>query len=80
MLTCKTNAQNVCVVCGRENPFPGALRMCPGGNGLGDRVARGLSAIGVTKARVNKLFGTSDCGCPKRQQRLNDLGRKFGIG
>jgi len=47
--------------------------------GLGDMVAAGLSAIGITKARVSKLAG-GDCGCKKRQQALNELGRKFGIG
>ena len=47
--------------------------------GLGDMVASGLSAIGITKERVSKLAG-GDCGCAKRQAALNDLGRKIGIG
>ena len=47
--------------------------------GLGDMVASGLSAIGITKERVSKLAG-GDCGCAKRQQALNELGRKIGIG
>ena len=47
--------------------------------GLGDYVAKGLSAIGITKERVSKVLG-KPCGCGKRQQRLNELGRKFGIG
>ena len=47
--------------------------------GLGDIVASGLSAIGITKERVSKLAG-GDCGCQKRQQALNELGRKIGIG
>ena len=47
--------------------------------GLGDMVASGLSAIGITKDRVSKLAG-GDCGCQKRQQALNNLGRKIGIG
>jgi len=47
--------------------------------GLGDIVASGLSAIGITKARVSALAG-GDCGCQKRQQALNELGRKVGIG
>jgi hypothetical protein len=41
-------------------------------------VASGLSAIGVTKARVSKLAG-GDCGCSKRQEALTALGRKIGI-
>ena len=48
--------------------------------GLGDMVAAGLSAIGITKERVSKALGVKDCGCKKRQQQLNDLSRKLGIG
>lgn len=47
--------------------------------GLGDIVASGLSAIGITKERVSDLAG-GDCGCQKRQEALNRLGRKIGIG
>jgi hypothetical protein len=47
--------------------------------GLGDMVAAGLSAIGVTKERVSAVVG-GDCGCTKRQEALNELGRKIGIG
>jgi hypothetical protein len=47
--------------------------------GLGDMVAAGLSAVGITKERVSKLAG-GDCGCAKRQAALNELGRKIGIG
>ena len=51
----------------------------PAKRGLGDMVAAGLSAIGITKERVSKALG-GDCGCKKRQAKLNELGRKFGIG
>jgi len=47
--------------------------------GLGDRVASALAAIGITKERVSKALGRP-CGCAKRQAKLNDLGRKLGIG
>lgn len=47
--------------------------------GLGDMVAAGLSAIGITKERVSAVVG-GDCGCDKRQEALNELGRKIGIG
>jgi hypothetical protein len=47
--------------------------------GLGDMVAAWLFAIGITKERVSALAG-GDCGCPKRQQQLNELGRRVGIG
>lgn len=72
----------VCSRCGFRlcNARPPIRRRCevqlkPG---LGDMVASGLSAIGVTKARVSKLAG-GDCGCSKRQEALNALGRKIGI-
>jgi hypothetical protein len=47
--------------------------------GLGDMVATGLSAVGVTKERVSKALGRP-CGCGKRQAKLNELGRRIGIG
>ena len=47
--------------------------------GLGDMVAAGLAAIGVTKERVSTLVG-GDCGCAKRQETLNNIGRRIGIG
>lgn len=48
--------------------------------GLGDMVAAGLEAIGITKARVAAALGVTDCGCNQRQQALNALGRRLGIG
>ena len=47
--------------------------------GIGDMVASALSAVGITKERVSKAIG-KPCGCAKRQEKLNELGRKFGIG
>jgi hypothetical protein len=47
--------------------------------GLGDIVAAGLSAIGITKERVSAVVG-GPCGCPERQEALNELGRRVGIG
>ena len=47
--------------------------------GLGDMVAAGLSAIGITKERVSQAIGRP-CGCAKRQEALNALGRRIGIG
>ena len=47
--------------------------------GLGDMVKAGLSAIGITEERVSKAIG-KPCGCSKRAEKLNELGRKFGIG
>ena len=48
--------------------------------GLGDIVAAGLSAVGITPERVSKALGVKDCGCKQRQQKLNELGRRLGIG
>lgn len=52
--------------------------------GLGDRVAAGLSAVGITKERaqaVANAIGISDCRCNQRQQAMNAWGRKtLGIG
>jgi hypothetical protein len=47
--------------------------------GLGDMVTFALTAIGITKDRVSALAG-GDCGCSKRQEQLNELGRRVGIG
>jgi hypothetical protein len=50
--------------------------------GLGDMVAAGLDAIGVTKERVQAVasaVGVKDCGCAKRQAALNRLGEKLGL-
>lgn len=47
--------------------------------GLGDIVAAGLSAVGITKERVSKALGRP-CGCGQRQEALNKLGRRLGIG
>ena len=51
--------------------------------GLGDMVAAGLDAIGITKERAQAVaskVGIKDCGCKKRQEALNSLGRNLGIG
>jgi hypothetical protein len=52
-------------------------------SGLGDMVADGLAAVGITKERAQAVaaaVGVKDCGCKKRQERLNELGRRLGIG
>lgn len=50
--------------------------------GLGDIVASGLAAVGITKERaqaVASAVGVKDCGCKKRQAALNKLGEKLGL-
>jgi hypothetical protein len=52
----------------------------PARRGLGDMVASGLSAIGITPERVSKALGVKDCGCKGRADALNAVGRRLGIG
>ena len=47
--------------------------------GLGDMVKAGLSAIGITEERVSAVIGRP-CECSERAEKLNELGRKIGIG
>lgn len=48
--------------------------------GLGDMVSGVVASLGITKERVSRLAG-GDCGCQKRQEWLNEFGRKhLGIG
>jgi hypothetical protein len=52
----------------------------PKSQGLGDRVAFALNAVGITKRRVAAALGVKDCGCQQRQQWLNEVGYRVGIG
>ena len=69
----------------KDHPaFPGEPRPgCPGyaqpPMGLGDIVAAGLSAIGITKERVSRVLG-KPCGCEERQAALNAFGKRLGFG
>lgn len=48
--------------------------------GLGDYVAAGLAAMGITKERaqaVASAVGVNDCGCRKRQEQMNAAGAKY---
>lgn len=47
--------------------------------GLGDMLKAGLSAIGITEERVSAAIGRP-CGCSERAEKLNELGRRIGIG
>jgi hypothetical protein len=50
---------------------------------VGDLVERGLTAIGITKERVEALTRRSGkpggCGCAQRQKWLNEVGNKAQI-
>lgn len=42
--------------------------------GLGDTVEKALTAVGITKSKLEDL-GFEDCGCDERKERLNKLFR-----
>jgi hypothetical protein len=66
-----------CRVCGAAVSSPSVRRNCgTPPPGLGDRVAAGLSSIGITKQRVEAVVG-GPCGCPERQAALNAAGAKY---
>lgn len=52
-------------------------RMCDR-PGMGDYLSWGLSMIGITKARIAWITGKK-CDCDKRQDELNELGKKLGL-
>lgn len=71
-----------CLICqaaspNQSAPTEGECRCS--GRGLGDMVAAGLSAVGITPERVSAVTG-KPCGCKKLQETLNALGRRLGIG
>lgn len=43
--------------------------------GLGDTIAKVTNALGIDKLaeEVAHAMGKEDCGCKKRQQKLNDM-------
>ena len=78
----KSSSVSRCIKCGREvvtKHRPKEIIARCKRRGLGDMVADGLASVGITKDRVSKAIGRP-CGCAKRQDKLNELGRKFGIG
>ena len=81
MLNCDIDPLSLlCRVCGASVSAPHVRRNCgTPPPGLGDMVKAGLSAIGITEERVSAAIGRP-CGCSERAEKLNELGRKFGIG
>jgi len=73
-MLCKWNAELVCDICGKQANNKDVRRKCT--PGLGDRVASGLKAIGITEERVQKVF-RKPCGCAKRRKALNKLGERL---
>ena len=43
--------------------------------GLGDTIAKFTEATGLDKAAeaIAKAFGQEDCGCKRRQEKLNEI-------
>jgi hypothetical protein len=79
-MLCDITRNLSCSRCGRIVSHIGVKAECVHVSaGLGDRIAAGLTAVGVTKERVSAIVG-GDCGCEQRQQALNELGYKLGIG
>lgn len=68
-----------CLRCGRELPLDG-LNGLPvvecRGRGLGDVVAGGLAAVGITEERVSRAIGRP-CGCGRRAAAMNAFGAKY---
>ena len=67
---------------GSQPPTPerdALIRYIDCGPGLGDMVSAGLAAVGITPERVSKVLGRP-CGCKERAAKLNELGRRIGIG
>ena len=73
MIRCDIDPDSLrCKICGVNVTRPSVIRACAG-PGLGDMVAAGLSAIGITKERVEAVVG-GPCGCPERQAAMNAAG------
>lgn len=77
------NERNECFACclaqfGIEWQGP-TVTHAPSRPGLGDMVSTGLAAVGITPERVSKVLGRP-CGCKERAAKLNELGRRIGIG
>lgn len=73
---CEPNEDGICVICGAA-VRPGTKRNCharrpPPRVPLGDWVAAGLAAVGITPERVEAFTG-KPCGCKERQEALNRL-------
>jgi len=81
-MNCKLNNEATCVRCGYKASSLKVKRMCPSA-GLGDAVESVLETVGITKDRVSKaasIVGVKDCGCKKRQEWLNEVGKLVGLG
>lgn len=80
-MDCDIDESLVCRSCARPARSQSVRRNCGtvAAAGLGDMVADGLAAVGITKARVQAVasaVGIEDCGCTKRQAAMNAWANK----
>lgn len=82
------NGDATCSLCGGRAEQSGGMWACRAcqpdlfSPGLGDMIEMGLSSIGITKERVQRVanaVGIKDCGCGKRQAAANKLGTYLGM-
>ncbi len=72
---CASNAEYRAFYCPELPPLPKGTSSLPSPSPLlGDVVESALSAVGITKERVERFVG-GPCGCQERQERLNNLHR-----
>lgn len=76
---CRFDQALTCPACGYKARRPDHRRVCrppaePVGLAVGDAVAAGLAAVGITPQLVERVTGRKGCGCKQRQQRLNEAG------
>ena len=69
---CEWNKELKCETCGKVANNKEVRRRCT--PGLGDVVASGLKAVGITEERVLKVTKRK-CRCAKRRESLNKVGR-----
>jgi hypothetical protein len=78
-MNCRPTPAGACARCGRRLPDVTKRRACR--PGLGDLVAAGLEAVGLTTTRADALarrLGLPGCGCPGRREWLNRAAGKPG--
>lgn len=75
-MECDLETQLTCPRCGYTAKRLGHKRRCrpPGMVAVGDAVATGLAAVGITPQLVERVTGRKDCGCKERQRALNEAG------
>ena len=79
MLTCDIDPETLkCRRCHARVTRLGIDRncSCASAPGLGDRFASALDTVGITKDRVEAVFG-GPCGCDERQAWMNEAGEKW---